>query len=289
MTLEPLPNLAETRLAEAISRIGQSRFEAALWDLCQALVRPDNLVILAYRDNAQPHALYRRTFEPAVFAELDRTYLAGAYRLDPFFALHLDRVPDGAYRLRDIAPDAFHRSRYFLEYYHQTTLIDEIGFVVWPVPGVSVQLALGRDAASGRAFMAHEIETCHRLSPVIAALTRAHWQGIGSSAGPAEDTPVMLADAARRQGIQLSPRQAEVALMILRGYSTVSIALRLGLSPQTVKVFRKQLYRRCGISTQAQLFALMLPLLKEGAQSSAGAPVISAFGRGSVGMAPVAR
>jgi DNA-binding CsgD family transcriptional regulator len=44
----------------------------------------------------------------------------------------------------------------------------------------------------------------------------------------------------------------------------VSIGLRLGLSPQTVKVFRKQLYRRCAISSQAELFALMLPLLAQG-------------------------
>ena len=52
-----------------------------------------------------------------------------------------------------------------------------------------------------------------------------------------------------------------VALLILRGYSTPSIGLRLGISAQTVKVFRKQLYQRCGISSQAELFSLMLPWL----------------------------
>ena len=74
----------------------------------------------------------------------------------------------------------------------------------------------------------------------------------------------MLAEATRRHhGIHLSARQAEVALLILRGHSTMSIGLRLGLSPQTVKVFRKQLYSRCTISSQAELFALMLPLLQD--------------------------
>ena len=62
-------------------------------------------------------------------------------------------------------------------------------------------------------------------------------------------------------GVGLSRRQAEVALMILRGHSSVSIGLGLGISPQTVKVFRKQLYRKCGISSQAELFTLLLPLL----------------------------
>jgi DNA-binding CsgD family transcriptional regulator len=81
----------------------------------------------------------------------------------------------------------------------------------------------------------------------------------------AEDTAALLAVAARkRHGIALSPRQAEVALLILRGHSSLSIGLRLGLSPQTIKVFRKQLYRRCAITSQAELFALMLPLLNDG-------------------------
>jgi DNA-binding CsgD family transcriptional regulator len=263
--MQPLPNLAETRLADAIVRIGRDGFEAVLWDLFLAVAQPDNLIILAYRDAGPPLVLYRRFGSPQVFAELDRTYIAGAFRLDPYYDLHRQRAPDGTYRLRDIAPDAFHRSRYFIEYYDQTTLTDEITFVVWPAPGVSLNLCLGRDATSGRTFGAAEMEVCQRLGPVIAALARAHWRDIAESAGPAEDTAAVLARSAERQhGIALSPRQAEVALLILRGHSTVSISLRLGLSPQTVKVFRKQLYARCRISSQAELFALMLPLLKDG-------------------------
>jgi DNA-binding CsgD family transcriptional regulator len=72
---------------------------------------------------------------------------------------------------------------------------------------------------------------------------------------------VLAATARHVLGIGLSPRQAQVALLILKGHSSLSIGLKLGLSPQTVKVFRKQLYARCGISSQGELFALMLPLL----------------------------
>ena len=68
-------------------------------------------------------------------------------------------------------------------------------------------------------------------------------------------------EALERQRSLSAESQAEVALLILRGHSSVSIGLRLGISPQTVKVFRKQLYRKCGISSQAELFALLVPLL----------------------------
>lgn len=262
--MQPLPNQAEPLLAEAITLTGSDGFQAALWAFLRALVRPDSLVILAYRDAGPPTALYRWFADPRVFAGLDRTYLAGAYRLDPFFDLHLNRAGDGAYRLRDVAPDAFHRSRYFVDYYEGTTLIDEIAFVVGAAPGLSLNLSLGRDATSGKPFTAADVDACRRLAPVVAALARAQWRDIGAGEAKPEDTPGLLATAARqRHGIALSPRQAEVALLILRGHSSLSISLRLGLSPQTVKVFRKQLYKRCGISSQAELFALMLPMLRD--------------------------
>lgn len=263
--MNPLPNLCEAQLAEAIRLVGQSGFEKAVWSLMRAAVAPDNLVILAYGNATRPQVLYQCSDHPQVFAELDRTYLAGAYRLDPFYELHLQHAPAGAYRINDIAPDAFQRSRYFVEYYEQTTLIDEITFVVYPVAGVSLNICLGRDASSGRVFSAQDIAACRRLAPIIAALAGRNWADLARASGPVEDISGLLADEARRVlGIHLSPRQAEVALMILRGHSTVSIGLRLGLSAQTVKVFRKQLYARCKISSQAELFALMLPLLKTG-------------------------
>jgi DNA-binding CsgD family transcriptional regulator len=260
--MHPLPNLAESRLAALIRHLGKPDFETLLWQFLQSIAQPDNLVILAFQDAGAPLVLYRRSDNPQVFAELDRVYLSGAFRLDPYFDLHAQRVQSGAYRLRDVAPDAFHRSRYFIEYYEQTTLIDEITFIATPARGVSLNICLGRDASSAKAFTVREIETCQRLAPVLAALAEAHWSSIGQTSSKAENPMTLLAQSARStRGISLSPRQAEVALLILQGHSTTSISLRLGVSVQTVKVFRKQLYARCNVSSQAELFSLMLPLL----------------------------
>ncbi|MEY4872673.1 MAG: hypothetical protein RLZZ563_2003 [Pseudomonadota bacterium] len=264
--MQPLPNTAEGQLAQVIRRVGAPGFETALHDWFRRCVAPDNLIILAYRNAGPPQVLFRQSDKPQVFSQLDTTYLAGAYLLDPYHDLHVTRVPAGAYRLRDVAPDAFHRSRYFIEYYQQTTLLDEVTFVAYPVADVSLNICLGRDAASGQPFTAREVETCQRLAPIVIALAEAHWQGLGQGVAAREgavgDVTAQLVRAAETaHGIHLSPRQAEVALLILRGHSTVSIGLRLGVAAQTVKVFRKQLYARCGISSQAELFALMLPLL----------------------------
>ncbi len=260
--MTPLPNAAESALAEAIRRCGGAGFEPALWAFLQRACAADNLVVLAFRTAAPPLALYRQAAEPRAFAGLDATYLAGAYLLDPIHSLHASRSPAGVYRLSDVAPDAFHRSRYYDEYFRQTTILDEIDFLAWPRPGVSVSLSLGRDASSGTPYAARDLATCRRIAPMVVALAERHWANLSDAETQAPDIAArMTAAVAAKHGMRLSARQAEVALLILQGHSTLSIGLRLGVSPQTVKVFRRQLYARCGISSQAELFALMMPLL----------------------------
>lgn len=253
----------EPLLAGTIATLGRPGFEEALWRMLLVLARPDNMLVLAYSDGGPALELFRRAGDARVFAQLQSTYLAGAFRLSPFYGLHLQRAEEGVYRLRDIAPDAFQRSRFYLEYFAQTTIIDELDFTVWLGPGLSLNLFLGRDGQSRKTFSASEIAACRRIAPVVAELLRTHWPDPKLVAQPIEDTPARLAAAATQNlGIGLSPRQSQVALLILKGHSTLSIALTLQLSPQTVKVFRKQLYARCGISSQGELFSLMLPLLK---------------------------
>ena len=264
--MQALPNSAEIQLADALRKQGQPGFETSLWQLLRRIAAPDNLAVLAYRDASAPQVLYLQSDHPRVFATLNAIYLAGAYLLDPFYDMHIQQVPAGAYRMRDVAPDAFARSRYFIEYYEQTTLIDEITFVAYPAPQVTINLCIGRDASSGQVFSPREVEAALRAAPIICALAERHWSPLTAplTANPAaaDDLAAALARALKAaQGIALSRRQAQVAVLILRGHSTPSIALRLGVAPQTVKVFRKQLYARCHISSQAELFALMLPLL----------------------------
>lgn len=262
--MEPLANAAEAALAQTLRQLRRPGFEEALHQWLRRAIGIDNLIVIAYSDSDRPRVLSRHNDLAAVFAELDTTYLAGAYQLDPFYGLHRARVPAGVYRLRDVAPDAFPRSRYYLEYYRQTTLIDELGFVAWPQPALSISICLGRDAASGQAFGGREVQICQRIAPIVAALAEAHWADLSPPAAQRGESLAegLALSAERRLGLKLTPRQAEVAILILQGHSTASIGLRLGVSPQTVKVFRRQLHDRCGISSQAELFALMLPLLR---------------------------
>jgi DNA-binding CsgD family transcriptional regulator len=268
--MEVLPNTAEVALADAIRLAGGLGFEASLTRFLRRSIACNNVVFIVYRRSATPVILYSQADDPIVFRDLFRVYVPGAYLLDPYHDLHLNRIAPGAYRLLDIAPDQFQRSQYYLDYYRQTTLIDELTFVSYPADDTTLNICLGRDASTPRPFGTVAREIAVRIAPVVAALADRHLREFGAmpSAGtgpppPPTDEPVdrLRRVLAANHAIRLSQRQAQVSLLILQGHSSVSIGLRLGVSAQTVKVFRRQIYARCGISSQAELFALLLPLL----------------------------
>ena len=260
-----LPNSAENHLGQAIAALATDRFEHALFEWLNRCFEIDNTTMLAYFQTQRPQILFTQSRLASVHENIESDYLSAAYLLDPFHELHVQKVRQGLYRLRDFAPDQFLRNEYYASYYRNTTLIDEIAYVAYPASGVSVHVCLGRDASSGRMFSARDMSVAQKLSPIACNLIAKHWAGLSSS-GDYDDAALvrhMRDRLAAQHGIALSPRQAEVALLILRGHSSVSISLRLDISAQTVKVFRKQLYRKCAVSSQAELFSLVMPLLSD--------------------------
>ena len=254
---------SEILLGKVIENLKSERFEQNFYDWLQALVPFDNITTLAYFQDRTPKQLMFDSAQPKVHENFEAVYLEGAYLLDPFHDLHINHAKRGVYRLSEIAPDQFHRNQYFLDYYLNTTMVDEIAFIAYPSDGVSIHVCLGRDSNSNQRFTNRQIAVATRMAPIVTSLVESHWSSLNSTGKYAEiDITAKLIDAAKnKHAIFLSPRQAEVAMLILRGHSSVSIGLRLGISFQTVKVFRKQLYKKCKISSQAELFTLLLPLL----------------------------
>ncbi|MCU0305711.1 MAG: response regulator [Thermoanaerobaculales bacterium] len=84
-----------------------------------------------------------------------------------------------------------------------------------------------------------------------------------------EDRRRQTAAAVRREARELldslSPREAQVANLILEGLKTADIAKRLELSPRTVEMHRARLLRRLGARTSAEAVRIL-----EGARSRAG-------------------
>ncbi len=250
-------------LAAAIAALNSAPFPDNLTGWLRATVPCDSVVMIAYFQHRPPKILKRHSHCASLHAELDRKYREGAYLLDPFHELHASRAPRGVYRLSDIAPDQFQRNQYFATYYQETTLLDEMVIVTYPSDGVSIHICLGRNANSNTRFSPRNVKDARRIAPIAAVLAETHWSDLDTTGEYQEaDVLARLVEAVReRHGVQLTVRQAEVALYTLRGHSALSTGLALGISHQTVKVFRKQLYQRLTISSQGELFNTLLPLL----------------------------
>ncbi|MGR3624343.1 helix-turn-helix transcriptional regulator [Pseudophaeobacter sp.] len=261
--MEQLDTAQAQALAKTIADIGTPSFEASLDAWLGLTYKIDNVTMMAFFDDRRPEVYYSHAKDKRVFEKLNSEYVRGVYLLDPAYALHTESAEEGLYRLHDIAPDQFQRNEYYATYYRRTTLIDEVIYFVRPSPGVSVTVCVGRDASSGRKFSAHMFDRLRNGAPIVLALASRHWENLRSE--KPQDVPQVVEILRERvkqdKGIALSPRQSEIAFLILQGHSSVSIGLLLGISPQTVKVIRKQLYRKCEISSQAELFSLLTPFL----------------------------
>jgi len=257
---------ASDTLAAAILAVGSDKFSDALHCWLEAACSFDNITIIAFFQSCGPQVLMTHARDSRVFERIDSHYVKGAYMLDPFYGLHQKRAADGVYRLTDVAPDQFQRNEYFKSYYANTTLIDELAFYSRLSPSNSITVCIGRDATTGSRFSPKDYVAAQNIAPVVNALVQANWSGLTpETQGEPEDIVENLRQRLSvDQGVNLSPRQAQVALLILQGHSSISIGLTLGISPQTVKVLRKQLYRKCQISSQGELYYLVAPYLSEG-------------------------
>jgi len=256
---------SERQLAVAIANLGKASLPRLLNRWLQTELRHDNTTIVAYSSNSPPKPMLLESVHSTVHENFGSIYLAGAYLLDPFYDLFRKNAATGVYSLNGIAPDNFKRNQYYLEYYRNTNMVDEIAFVSYPSPGVSLHISLGRDGVSKKRYSARDMQNANRIEPIVTALAVSHWSDmpLAHAADKGAIAVGLIRALKHERSISLSDRQAEIAMLILQGHSSVSIGLNLGISFQTVKVHRKQLYRKCGISSQAELFRLILPILGE--------------------------
>ena len=253
--LLPVADLAfHKRLGRLLQHLDEPLFWTALTDFLRGHVAFNTWVSMLFRPAMPPLVLSDQA------ANLGRTdlfadYMGGLYRLDPYYAF-CDRLPEaGVYQLDEVAPDSFRDTEYFRRYFSLNVVEDEVQFLA-PLPSVgTVSLSLG----SERRFDRDDIGTLCLFSPWIIALMRHSATAAGGRIGvdrvhPNEDP---LEDRLRRRGQpQLTEREIEVATLLLAGHSTKGIANKLGISVETAKVHRRNLYAKLRISTQAELFLL---------------------------------
>lgn len=250
-------------LAALIEAVGQPVFSGALASALSHVVYFDHMVIFCYRGDQRPRCLHD-TFTPEQRRIFVSLYEDGPYLLDPFFKASLNGIRPGLYRMRQLAPDRFYQSEYYRSYYVKTGLVEEVGLFFPLKSGETVVLSLMRAEASA-AFSDRDINRLQIAEPAIRAICRQHWQHLGRDKISIEANSTSLELDQVVTGIfqgsgseSLTDRECQITSLVLQGHSSEAIGRQLHISPGTVKIHRKNIYRKLGIASQAQLFSLFL-------------------------------
>lgn len=255
-----------TLLARVVDTIETEHFFPALRDFINSAVAIDNCVAVVFAVDCPPLILHQWSpQEPNYFQML---YCQGAYVLDPFYRVCLDRREGGTFLLDEIAPDSFNESDFYRTYYQKVQMIDEIG-MLFPVDARRmIHLSLGRRAKS-EYYTSADASRVRYIAPLLESLLKRHvrqrveqWKvGETADAGPA--SPLATDWLAP---YNVTAREAEIAALVLRGHSNTSIGLTLRISVETVKVHRRNLYNKVRISSQAELFLLFINHILDGTE-----------------------
>ena len=247
-------------IARVIAAGDTSQFPAVLVQALRHVVPFDYAVFFAYRGQDRPICPYD-TFTPEQRIVFVTDYLEGPYLLDPFYQVYVDRMEPGLYRLREIAPDRFYHSEYFRSYYRRTGLAEEIGFLVSLAHDMMLVISLMR-AGTSAPFSDRDMNKLHRMEPIVHASAARHWRNLGylRSSEAEEETarpPLtrQVTSAFENFG------EGEVVRMVLRGHSSNSIGRLFQITTGTVKIHRKNIYAKLGISSQSELFSHFISYL----------------------------
>ncbi len=248
-------------LSRCIDSIDSEDFPGCLVAALKSITDFDYSVCFGYHQKEQPICLYHAfsSDQRVVFVD---DYLKGPYLLDPFSQACGRGVDSGLYRLRDIAPDRFLQSEYYRSYYVRTGLAEEICYIFYLPNDVAVALSLMRSDTSPR-FSAREFKLLESVAPIVSSLAQRHWQGVpnwfeaGLSAAQSTDGRSIIENTVTAIfGPRITPRETQVVAQVLEGHSSESISRRLGISAGTVRIHRRNIYAKLGISSQQELFSI---------------------------------
>lgn len=272
------------QVARLIVAIETPKFASVLVEALERVVPFDHSVFFAYRGQDRPLCLYD-TFDPQQRIVFVSDYQEGPYLLDPFYQICAERIDPGLYRLREIAPDRFYHSEYYRSYYRRTNLAEEICFVSALPDDMMLVISLMR-AGTSPCFSDRHIAKLRNVEPIVHAAASSHWRNLGrehdahvrgSASFPSFSTHIASAFEQFGQSV-LTKREREVVRLVLRGHSSESIARQFEIAAGTVKIHRRNIHAKLGISSQSELFSLFISYLSSANAAEDNRPVFRPAG-----------
>ncbi len=247
-------------LASIFSHPSPDSFSALLRGL-ETLVDGCNSMAIIYPKGGAPQVTHHRLLANEDPKQQIGSYTEGAYLLDPFYRKALEDYEEGIYTLTQVAPEGFEASEYFNLYYRQSNLKDEVCFLFALNEQATASISIGRSESLNRSlFSSEELALLKSTFELVKAVSVQLIE-------PNSSMPVTLEShldsALENFGTSvLTPKECEILQLILQGNSIKAVADKLNNSQETIKHHRKKIYTKLDVTSQAELFHLLISSLR---------------------------
>jgi len=260
--------------SEGLSRVVESIDDAEtprrLCDALGKLVPADRIGAFVLRRHSAPIAILHDV-PPGVDAN---SYLESLYLLDPVYDHFLRRSLPTCALLHDICPDDFFESDYFLKYWSSVNILSEFSINTHFDDDTVLHVPLSRVSGS-EPFSQNDIDILTAASAVAVATMRRFWEvrrtDFESGAKKADSFHGHLRFVMDNFGCSLlTAREMDIMQLTMRGYSDKLSARQLDITPGTVRNHKKSIFNKLQVSSQGQVFGLLLDVLQMPADEVVG-------------------
>ncbi|WP_440057853.1 response regulator transcription factor [Pseudomonas fragariae (ex Marin et al. 2024)] len=236
-------------IGNLIEKLNRPEFWDSLVRVISEYIPVDNWVVLMFDSTGVSIVCFPEMAEDAELDGLTNQYSKGLYQLDPFYIANKEKKQDGLFHLLDISPTHFKQTEYYESYFKKFVVEDEVQYNVQLDADRTLSFSMG----SSSRFTQGNIAVLDLIKPWVLSLMKQRM--IFESNAERDTTSKNWQDSILHLAPQLTQREVEVLKLTLTGFSNNEIAGKLQLSPETIKVHRKNFYQKLNVRSQTELFS----------------------------------
>ena len=247
-------NPAAGDITPAVLAIGRSDFPEVLIDTLRRQADVGHCMVFALSRAGAVDCLLDAGNIP-IGGDLGAAYAGQFHESDPNRDVLFETEGGAPIMLPSFAPRMY-GARYRKIFFLDSGIVDKCATAIW-TGDTCFYVNFYRITAQGR-FSDAERVRLQTIAPAIGASVARHFQQ-ASTTTPDQNLAALFATRAPLSA--LTPREQEVCRRILLGFSSEAISQALGISLHSTLTYRKRAYQRLGISSQNELFSIVLRLL----------------------------
>jgi DNA-binding CsgD family transcriptional regulator len=244
------PTIIDGAVGQLIEGVGDERFSTSLFRATHDSIGCVHINAFAFDQQNRPALIFAENVGPsAVARQAGERYVKRYWKMDPIRNCRPVALP--GQHMIEITADDIHYADYRHECYTAINVRARISVCETRAYG-TIRLNLYREVDFGPAETAAIANSVSILMPLLWRHGRKYFEPL--QRWRESNFEALLNQLEPR----LSPREREVCALMAAGLTSERIALKLGVSQNTVLTYRKRAYCRLQISSQNDLLRLLL-------------------------------